>query len=52
MIRGANAYLDAFSDKFTDIPWGQPCARLEGGAYTNREGTDYETPQVFGLAHT
>lgn len=38
MIRGANAYLDAFADKFTDIPWGQPCARLEGGAYTNREG--------------
>ena len=37
MIRGANAYLDAFSDKFTDIPWGQPCARLEGGAYTNRD---------------
>ena len=37
MIRGANAYLDAFADKFTDIPWGQPCARLEGGAYTNRE---------------
>jgi hypothetical protein len=35
MIRGANAYLDAFADKFTDIPWGQPCARLEGGAYTN-----------------
>ena len=38
MIRGANAYLDAFADKFTDIPWGQPCARLEGGAYTNRAG--------------
>jgi hypothetical protein len=37
MIRGANAYLDAFSDKFTDIPWGIPCARLEGGAYTNRD---------------
>ena len=37
MIRGANAYLDAFSDKFTDVPWGQPCARLEGGAYTNRD---------------
>jgi hypothetical protein len=35
-IRGANAYLDAFADKFTDIPWGRPCARLEGGAYTNR----------------
>jgi hypothetical protein len=38
MIRGANAYLDGFSDKFTAIPWGTPCARLEGGAYTNREG--------------
>lgn len=38
MIRGANAYLDAFADKFTDVPWGVPCARLEGGAYTNREG--------------
>lgn len=38
MIRGANAYLDGFSDKFTDIPWGTPCARLEGGAYTNRDG--------------
>lgn len=35
MIRGANAYLDGFADKFTDIPWGIPCARLEGGAYTN-----------------
>lgn len=35
MIRGANAYLDGFMDKFTDIPWGTPCARLEGGAYTN-----------------
>jgi hypothetical protein len=38
MIRGANAYLDAFSDKFTEIPWSVPCARLEGGAYTNRKG--------------
>jgi len=36
MIRGANAYLDSFADKFTDVPWGIPCARLEGGAYTNR----------------
>ncbi|MBO9574541.1 MAG: hypothetical protein J7494_02270 [Sphingobium sp.] len=38
MIAGANAYLDGFSDKFTDIPWGTPCARLEGGAYTNVKG--------------
>lgn len=39
MMRGANAYLDAFSDKFTDIPWGMPCARLEGGFYTNHAGS-------------
>jgi hypothetical protein len=38
MIRGANAYLSSFSDKFLSVPWGTPCARLEGGAYTNREG--------------
>ena len=38
MIRGANAYLDSFADKFTEVPWGTPCARLEGGAYTNRKG--------------
>ena len=38
MIRGANAYLDAFADKFTAIPWGQPCARLDGGAYTKAQG--------------
>ena len=34
----ANAYLDSFADKFTEVPWGTPCARLEGGAYTNRKG--------------
>lgn len=39
MIRGANAYLDGFADKFTDVPWGVPCARLEGGAYTNRNNS-------------
>jgi hypothetical protein len=38
MIAGGNAYLDAFSDKFTTVPWGIPCARLEGGGYTNRKG--------------
>ena len=38
LINGANAYLDQFSDKFTEAPWGSPCARLEGGAYTDPEG--------------
>jgi len=38
MMRGADAYLSSFNDKFTEVPWGIPCARLEGGAYTNRKG--------------
>ena len=46
MIRGANAYLDQFSDKFTDAPWGQPCERLEGGAYTNVDGKPDTTCKV------
>jgi hypothetical protein len=46
MIRGANAYLDGFSDKFTDIPWGTPCARLEGGAYTNVKGDPLASCEV------
>jgi hypothetical protein len=37
LVNGANNYLDLFSDKFVEIPWGKPCARLEGGAYTNRD---------------
>ncbi len=43
MTHGANAYLDFFSDKVHEAPWGQPCARLEGGAYTNRD-KDPEDP--------
>jgi hypothetical protein len=46
MIRGANAYLDGFADKFTDIPWGTPCARLEGGAYTNVKGDPHASCEV------
>jgi hypothetical protein len=46
MIRGAHAYLDAFSDKFTDVPWGTPCARLEGGAYTNTKGDPHASCEV------
>ncbi|HVY66103.1 MAG TPA: hypothetical protein VHH11_14875 [Gammaproteobacteria bacterium] len=38
LINAANSYLDQFSDKFVKTPWGRPCARLEGGAYTNRDG--------------
>ncbi|KAM7186476.1 hypothetical protein V8F33_011799 [Rhypophila sp. PSN 637] len=29
----ADAYLDLFNDKSVKVPWGTPCARLEGGTY-------------------
>lgn len=32
----ADAYCDIFSNKSVKVPWGQPCARLEGGSYTGK----------------
>ena len=32
----ADAYLDLFSDKTVKVPWGTPCARLEGGISTGK----------------
>lgn len=32
----ADAYLDVFKNASVPVPWGAPCARLEGGAYTGR----------------
>ena len=32
----ADAYLDLFNNKNAKVPWGTPCARLEGGAYTSK----------------
>ncbi|CBX90424.1 predicted protein [Plenodomus lingam JN3] len=32
----ADAYCDLFADKSVVVPWGSPCARLEGGAYTGK----------------
>lgn len=29
----ADAYLDLFDNKTVQVPWGHPCARLEGGDY-------------------
>ena len=46
MIHGANAYLDLFSDKLREAPWGIPCERLEGGAYTNAKGIKESTCKV------
>lgn len=46
LINGANAYLDLFSDKLVEQPWGIPCARLEGGAYSNRDNSPEATCAV------
>lgn len=46
LINAANSYLDLFSDKFVKVPWGRPCARLEGGAYTNRTNDPNATCEV------
>lgn len=40
LINAGNAYFDHFSDKTVQIPFGRPCARLEGGAYTTRNFDD------------
>lgn len=41
----ADAYLDLFKDKSVVVPWGTPCVRLEGGAYTGR-GTPEDSCNV------
>lgn len=46
LIDAANRYLDLFADKFIDAPWGIPCARLEGGAYTNRNNDPRATCNI------
>jgi len=39
LLYAANAYLDAFVYANLDIvPWGYPCVRIEGGAYTAAGG--------------
>lgn len=36
----ADAYLDLFKDKSVSVPWGIPCARLEGSVYTGKGQPD------------
>jgi len=37
LVAAANAYLDAFLEgKIDRVPWGFPCVRVEGGAYTGK----------------
>ncbi len=44
LIAAANAYLDYFNDKKVNVPWGSPCARLEGGLYTGKGAPGVATP--------
>ncbi|HTT00716.1 MAG TPA: hypothetical protein VMG11_01400 [Steroidobacteraceae bacterium] len=46
LIDAGNQYLDQFSDKLVEAPWGTPCARLEGGAYTDRKHDPNATCKV------
>ena len=41
LVSAANAYLDAFLEKKTDlVPWGYPCERTEGGLRTGKGAPD------------
>jgi hypothetical protein len=41
LVAAANAYLDAFLEgKIDMVPWGFPCVRIEGGAYTGTGSPD------------
>ncbi len=46
LVAAANAYLDAFLEKKTDlVPWGYPCERTEGGLRTGK-GLPTDTCEV------
>jgi hypothetical protein len=41
LVAAGNAYLDAFLEgKIDAVPWGFPCVRIEGGAYTGKGSPD------------
>ena len=40
LINAGNAYFDHFSDRAAKVPFGTPCARLEGGMYTTKSFDD------------
>jgi hypothetical protein len=49
LIDAGNQYFDlVFLDSGIKPPWGTPCARLEGGAYTNPDNNDKDNCQIAG----
>jgi hypothetical protein len=49
LVDAGNQYFDlVFLDSHIQPPWGTPCARLEGGAYTNPKNEYKDTCKVEG----
>jgi hypothetical protein len=49
LVDAGNQYFDlVFLDSHIQPPWGTPCARLEGGAYTNEKNEYKDTCKVEG----
>lgn len=56
LVAAANAYLDAFLEGKKDlVPWGYPCQRIEGGAYTGKgvpeDSCDVGVPSGVNIAN-
>jgi hypothetical protein len=49
LIGAAAAYFDVFSDRTAKVPWGTPCARLEGGIYTTKDFDDPNATCNIGI---
>jgi hypothetical protein len=49
LIAAAAAYFDIFSNKNSKVPWGTPCARLEGGIYTAKDFNDPKASCNLGV---
>jgi hypothetical protein len=49
LINAASAYFDLFSDSSSKVPWGIPCARLEGGIYTAKNFDDPKASCNVGI---
>jgi len=47
-----DAYFDRFQNVSVDVPFGNPCARLEGGAYTGAGRLDQNSCNLGGLPST
>lgn len=49
LIAAGQAYFDIFSDKSTEVPWGNPCFRLEGGKGCTPQMANVSTTCNMGI---